>query len=1059
MTRRQANACELANAFSLSQMIPKRVFSPSLTLKSLTSENRLKGNRRFDCDSQASSSSSISSNSISSNIIVVVNNKPSLDPIKEAASIELDKKVIGKVNIENGKSIHDKNNSTNKLYNDVSHCEKDKTQNDQCYSQAVAPKTSANEIVNNLIGTQETVVEVGNCHRNIHISHRDVASNERQGNEAVDKIELSGKRCDVETKINNVPLRDVIQRNVTKLPNQLLNSSKELSTKLATAAASTTSKNVSRTKRLLFRRKTTAITKDQFEVAKQQHLVKNWPSSTGQNNEVSNECGFEALQVKETVIESNYRLAIDAIQVTADEQSAPPFEHQHHQSSTSAKQKQTNNITIVTNLPNAKRKNAKTDNKHKLDDVNRNTESSIAVTLATANDNVSTSKRYYFKQTPAANKIKSEHFASNTTSNTDTSTQNHDNFQAISNKAKIINERKPLKPPPYIDPPSPLSSARNATSGTFNKQTNYSSSELQKIFKNNKAESDIQNAQVDMYGSQSGSNIDDDDEHGNYAVPYVQSPTQINVSSPPTVVVNSTVHIRIANQSGVDAKAKTNNQCAEKSTHVTKSQNHNNRALLSRQQQHNRLPAQTQCKDNKDSSHDKSSIESEILLVDPIGQSFSSSSSSNSSNSSSTTSTSSDSGTANENDKITKINSVEANQRAKMDPSNIMNLTSPCDMLTKPEFSSSHLQNIPVRPRKGIPHLENYCLFDPSKDFVNEKELKKKYGLVSGDCMPFPIKILDKRNNDEELIKETIYEDHDFVYDTLEDVKEEDEEEMDEMPASYPNYFTIDPDYIEENKKESLFGNANHLHPIVESEIEDIYSDTNANLNRTNIYENQHANQKPETTHVPLKKSPQIEKIVRQTSQPVISTFAAKRMISSTSNGKPPAIKNDSSPPKYQNPKVPSKIRTKLSPPTDLPLRTNNQNAMKVTSKKRNSMTMKHSVSTPQLSLKDLFDENVALPVVEIEIRPTASNKNASSISSASNRLSQCKFRRPASQHSDGADSGFLSPATPTSDAAAFNFPQLDSIQGYIDVSSKKISIQITIHSPFEMRFVNVKIK
>lgn len=1032
----------------------------------MTSENRLKGNRRFDCESQASSSVASTSSPSNNNKI-----KP-LDPIKESAtaSIECDKKVVvvGKVNIENGKDINNKNNSANKLlHNDVSFSEKDKTQNDhqRQHHHGSSPKKANNtELVNNLIGAPETVVGVGNCHRNIaNIG----PAGEHAGNsahDAVDKIELSVKRCDVETTINNVPLRDVIQRKVTKLPNQLLNSSKELSSKLVTAASTTTSKNVSRTKRLLFRRKTTAITKDQIEVAK--HLAGKKQSPTTQNNEAFNEHTLNSVQVTVApTIDSNYSKAIDTIQATEELEKRQQQHHHHHQSSTSTKQKLANNITIVTNLQNSKRKNAKTDNKYnKLDEVNKNSENAVLTTTTTTttkstttNDNVSTSKRYYFKQLPAANKIKSDNFTSlptSTADRADLTNETHDNFVAISNnKAKIVQDRK--QPPPYIDPPPPQSSPRNVAA--FNKQTNPNSSgELQKIFKNNKAESDILTAQVDIID---GCIDDDDDEHGNYAVPYVQSPTtELNVSSPPTVV-NSSVYIRIANQP--ESKVNSHNHShspyagvENQPTNITKSQSPINRALLSRQQ-HKRLPVQTQCKDNKDSSHDKLAIETEILLLDPIGQSFglggSSGSSNSNSTSTSTTSNSSSSDNSNESDKTTHINAVETIQRTKMDPSNVINLTSPCDMLTKPEFSSSHLQNIPVRPRKGVPHLENYCLFDPSKDFVNEKELKKKYGLVSGDCMPFPIKILDKRANEEELIKETIYEDHDFVYDTLEDVEEEDEEEMDENQTAYPNYFTIDPDYIEENKMESMFANANHLHPIVESETEDIYSDTNANVNKTSIYENQQAVTQTTETDVPLKKSPQIEKIVRQSSQPVISTFAAKRMISSGGGGnggvggKLPPVKNDSSSSasKYQNAKISSKIRTKLSPPNDLPLRTTNQNAMKVTAttKKRNSITMKHSVSTPQLSLKDLLEENAALPVVEIEIKNTAAaNKNALA-TSVGNRASQYKFtRRPASQHSD-ADSGFLSPATPTSDAfnhaTAFAFPQCDTFQGYIDVSNK----------------------
>lgn len=67
-------------------------------------------------------------------------------------------------------------------------------------------------------------------------------------------------------------------------------------------------------------------------------------------------------------------------------------------------------------------------------------------------------------------------------------------------------------------------------------------------------------------------------------------------------------------------------------------------------------------------------------------------------------------------------------------------------LLAKPEFTSHQFRNIPVRPRRGIPHLENYCLFDPSKDFVSEKNLLRPQDDVVVD-------------QDEELIEEIIYDD------------------------------------------------------------------------------------------------------------------------------------------------------------------------------------------------------------------------------------------------------------------------------------------------------------
>lgn len=963
-------------------MIPRRVFSPSLKL--LTSENRLKGNSQLDCESQAlpSNTGTIKKQTLPSTDLININ-------------------IVSSINVENNKNTSctnvDKNDSNNKINNDVSH----KKVIDVDIVEENGSKS--NKLEHNLIGTQEIVAQhqENNQSNSSSSSSSNSMNNDDDANELSKKIELSGKRRDVETKINNVPLRDVIQRKVSKLPHQLLHGSKELSTKLATAATTTT-KNVSKTKRLLFRRKTTAITKDQIEAAK---LLQNINNSSSILLTLNNEPITVSLaQQQPKTKQKHQQQQPEKSQVNQSHggeydnnnrqsnlnahQTENELQQYYRQSSTPTKQKQpTNNVTIVTASQNSsfhKRTNAKTDNKYKLNEANRNKNNSFAlksngVTIgnaeANSNENcdivdgetVSISKRFYSKQSLAANNnFKSNNFALQIRA----SVPVPEPSEPLNGKAlKIVQGKKPARPPSYVNPPSPTASNTNVKSNTFLacKQT----------LNNFPNDCTTKNNRIT-------------DEYENYAVPYVETPTtpldELNT--------DSSIHIRIANQ--FQSQSKVN------PTQKSHSKNQNNLPFLSRSQNRN----------NKESTNEILLIANDCMLFDAFGQS-----------------TSSDSSDSNDALKLNQTNDKITNEN-KMDPHTISNLTSPCDMLTKPEFSSSHLQNIPVRPRKGVPHLENYCLFDPSKDFVNEKELKKKYGLVSGDCMPYPIKILDKRTNEDELIKETIYEDHDYVYDTLEDVKEEDEDENDEMVESFPNYFTIDPDYIEQNKMETLFCNANHLQPIVESETEDIYSDTNANLNKTfHVYENQQP--------APLKKSPQIEKIVRQSSQPIITTNAAKKLMSSSLNSKCSyTSKNEPiTIAKGQNGKATLKNRTKLSPPTDLPLRNTNQSAVKVAiSKKRNSFTLKHSISTPQLSLKDLLADNAALPMVEIEAK-----NNVSSVGAA-NRLSQCKMRRPASQHSD-ADSGFLSPVTPPSNDA-FNqsnstYPQCDTIQGYIEVSYK----------------------
>lgn len=970
-------------------MIPNRVFSPLLTIKSLTSENCLKGN-----------SQQLNGESSNSNSGTIKKHPPTatkaIDFIKEIASIDNNTR-----RATNEHRIKDKDIPLNKCTNELRHksdgaqveCEHLHCNTASCSSQNASKLNNAQieKIIDNLIGTQETEIQVNeNRHRN-HIGN-DAIYYVGQGNEPTDRIGLSVKKFVAETTINNVPLRDVIQRKVSKFSNQLLHSNKESSIKSTTSTSTASTNNVSKTKkRSLFRRKTTAVTKDQIEAAK--NLNKN-NQITLHNKPIIG----EKAQVTQTSNANDNNNSCKENDTSVVVYSVHESQHlQNEQNAVSVKQKQINNVTIATKSIFNKRKNTKTENKSKLNEVDRNKNNKAPATKvsqfnniddndddnnivisATLNESSSTSKHYYIKQLPTEN-------CSTQTKKPISESLDLKQFNEIHNINSNITKTK-SKPPPYINPPS---------AANTNKEKSHNSSEIEKITKNIQFEYDIKNTHhLDAFN----------DEHGNYALPYEAIK---NVCSTPTVT-DSITHIRIANQLSTPSKV---NLSVEKQTTNTNNQKTATNHIL--------------CRDNKDLLNDKSKIVcvygkenvNECILFDTNGQSTSNSSDSNSSSIELINFNSS------ENDKITESN-------LNMDPTAITNLTSPCDMLTKPEFSSSHLQNIPVRPRKGIPHLENYCLFDPSKDFVNEKELKKKYGLVNGDCMPFPIKILDKRTNEDELMKETIYEDHDFVYDTLEDVKEEDEENID-SDTSFPNYFTIDPDYIEQNKMETMFGNANHLQPIVESETEDIYSDSNANLNKTNVYENQ-PSKRDSSVVVPLKKSPQIEKIVRQASQPIITTFAAKKMTSS----KTFTQKIDSINSKPQSNKLPLKNRTKVSPPTDLPLRTNIQT--KITTKKRNSMTMKHSVSTPQLSLKDLLADNAALPVVEIETKNTSTTCIVSVPVPNTNRLSQYKVRRPTSQHSD-ADSGFLSPVTPPD---AFNqinstFMQCDTIQAYIEVSNR----------------------
>lgn len=104
------------------------------------------------------------------------------------------------------------------------------------------------------------------------------------------------------------------------------------------------------------------------------------------------------------------------------------------------------------------------------------------------------------------------------------------------------------------------------------------------------------------------------------------------------------------------------------------------------------------------------------------------------------------------------------------------------EMHSKAEYSSNVFKNIPVRARKGVvPHMDNYCLFDPSVDFANEKELMKKKLLMQAAIV-------------QESIEDVTFEDQ-----TVYDVSEHDEREK---SLAHHNYYEIDPDLLLEEIQE-----------------------------------------------------------------------------------------------------------------------------------------------------------------------------------------------------------------------------------------------------------------
>ena len=108
------------------------------------------------------------------------------------------------------------------------------------------------------------------------------------------------------------------------------------------------------------------------------------------------------------------------------------------------------------------------------------------------------------------------------------------------------------------------------------------------------------------------------------------------------------------------------------------------------------------------------------------------------------------------------------------------------ELLSKAEYTSNVFKNIPVRQKKGtVPHMDNYCLFDPSVDFTNEKDLIKKK--LAG--VQFPMNL-----EGEEKIEDVTFEDQ-TVYDVS-------ELEREKIIANH-NYYEIDPDLLLEEDEEN----------------------------------------------------------------------------------------------------------------------------------------------------------------------------------------------------------------------------------------------------------------
>lgn len=343
------------------------------------------------------------------------------------------------------------------------------------------------------------------------------------------------------------------------------------------------------------------------------------------------------------------------------------------------------------------------------------------------------------------------------------------------------------------------------------------------------------------------------------------------------------------------------------------------------------------------------------------------------------------------------------------------------DILAKPEFSSSVFKNIPVRPRKGIPHLENYCLFDPSTDFVNEKE-NKKIEINDDDLLEV---------DESELIEEIIYEDQEIIGVTSDD-------------CDLNNYCgRIDSTSDEATTSSGQSNVDNIVDSVIDLtnvDINDDDDDEEINDTVEPIVSQSILNEKPSQnqSHRPgggvtqKKLSTQNDKSYRHSSLP---TSTSSKLIRHKYDESFLHQSNKFT----ENVGIENQIEVNLSPS-----KSSTSEAMSHEQKD----TLKQSVSSPQLQNVSYKYTNKALPLIEsnyVLFYPAPVH---------SRNQYKIKPPRPISTHSD-ADSGFLSPATPDgSTDVKFNpsilvLQQCDSIQGYIEV-------RIYLYFMFSMKLVSL---
>lgn len=644
------------------------------------------------------------------------------------------------------------------------------------------------------------------------------------------------------------------------------------------------------------------------------------------------------------------------------------LQQQHPQQQQSQQLSVSTAKNIVTVATVAEHRQRISDNNNKLNELHKNK----CKQTAPSDD---TSKKYLYKKLPQANKLKFQDSSSSVF------TELYRDFP-VNYASTAVVESIPLKPPPYCNPP-PVPSP--STMPTHKQLANCSSIETSphKI----RLENESERTQVGI-GNQQPAKQQQQASMG-ARKSGTDAPAQTATTSVTPKSDCTTAH-RIANELRLKG-----NFALQKLTNISKLNHKNNRFFM---------------------SSSKASA-TETAASSAMKKNGDDDTSTSGGNSSTATAPTVDSGHIKKDESDKDVVRENLNEYILFNPVRqsdgdsdgvFVKMGGPkspqCDILTKPEFTSSLFKNIPVRPRKGVPHLENYCLFDPSKDFVNEKEVKRMETLAAAAQNAFIVP-------HSEYIDEIIYDDQ-LVYDTLED----------ESPSA--NYFTLDPDYIDHVavKRPVNPNMERHSQQIenIEKIIDDFLAKAESNQTRAELIHLSNQNS-PSMPRVVLKKSPQIDKIFRQKAIPAVTSRRTASL--------PPNYCGDSS---------------RKAKETDMYHLTsvNRARDSKETRQSRAAQrtTIKHSISLPQL-------QNTTNDMSAVTANGnTSSNEPNYALFNpipTVGRSVQYKIRhgRPLSTHSD-ADSGFLSPVTPPEGPNGSNesapaivvLQQCDSIQGYIEV-------------------------